>query len=204
MWAWIFDHPAFAMRTEFGWSGTMSLPRVLSLGDDGTLRMDVPAEVERLRYNERSQDDLVVAADGQVPLDGIGGASLELVLELSSVKAAQFGIKVCCAPGGEEETLVYYDTTDQKLKIDTNKSSLEQGAKTIEGGPLKLTPGEPLRLRVFVDKSVVEVFANGRQAVMRRVYPSLPKSTGVALFSRGGETQVKGLKAWDLMPSNPY
>lgn len=204
MWAWIFDHPAFAMRTDYGWSGTMSLPRVLSLGEDGMLRMDVPAQIERLRYNERSQAEQVVASDAQVVLNGIAGTSLELEVELSSNTATQFGLKVCCSPGGEEETLVYYDSTDQKLKIDTNKSSLQQGAKTIEGGPLKLTPGEPLKLRVFVDKSVVEVFANGRQAVMRRVYPSLPNSTGVTLFSVGGETQVKGLKAWELMPSNPY
>jgi beta-fructofuranosidase len=182
----------------------MSLPRVLSLGEDGMLRMDVPAEIERLRYNERSQADQVVAADAQVALNGIAGTSLELEMELSSSTAAQFGVKVCYSPGGEEETLVYYDTTDQKLKIDTNKSSLQQGAKTIEGGPLKLAAGEPLKLRIFVDKSVVEVFANGRQAVMRRVYPSLPKSTGVALYSIGGETRVKGLNAWDLMPSNPY
>ena len=104
----------------------------------------------------------------------------------------------------KKRRLVYYDTAEQKLKIDTNKSSLQQGAKTMEGGPLKLAAGEPLKLRVFVDKSVVEVFANGRQAVMRRVYPSLPKSTGVVLFCAVARHAVKGLKAWDMMPSNPY
>ena len=50
MWAWIFDEPEFGVRTEHGWSGTMSLPRVLTLGDDGLLRMDVPEEIEALRY----------------------------------------------------------------------------------------------------------------------------------------------------------
>ena len=54
MWAWIFDGPGFA-RAEFGWSGTMSLPRVLTLGDDGMLRMNPPEEIERLRYNEREE-----------------------------------------------------------------------------------------------------------------------------------------------------
>ena len=39
MWAWIFDSPGFATRMGYGWSGTMSLPRVLSLGEDGRLRM---------------------------------------------------------------------------------------------------------------------------------------------------------------------
>ena len=37
---------------------------------------------------------------------------------------------------------------------------------------------------------MVEVFANSRQAVMHRVYPSLQESVGVALFSRGGSASV--------------
>jgi beta-fructofuranosidase len=70
---------------------------------------------------------------------------------------------------------------------------------------LALAPDEPLTLRVFVDKSVVEVFANdGWQAVMRRIYPSRPESVAVRLFSRGAAARVPSLQAWDMMPSNPY
>jgi beta-fructofuranosidase len=100
--------------------------------------------------------------------------------------------------------LVFYDALEKKLKIDTNKSSLVEGPKSIEAGPLDLKVGEPLKLRVFVDKSVVEVFANGRQAVMRRIYPSRRDSVGVAVFSCGGPATVAKCEAWDMMPSNPY
>lgn len=62
----------------------------------------------------------------------------------------------------------------------------------------------PFQLRIFVDKSVVEVFANGRQAVMRRIYPSRKDSVGVTLFFTGGPADVRTLEAWDMMPSNPY
>jgi hypothetical protein len=79
-----------------------------------------------------------------------------------------------------------------------------EGPKSVEAGPLELGADEPLRLRVFVDKSVVEVFANGRQAVMRRIYPSCEESVGVTLFSKGGPASVTRLEAWDMMPSNPY
>ena len=58
-------------------------------------------------------------------------------------------------------------------------------------------------LRVFVDKSIVEVFANDRQAVARRVYPKLG-GLGVKLFAKGGDVKVLSVKAWELMPSNPY
>jgi len=204
MWAWIFDSPGFAMRTNFGWSGTMSLPRVLSLGDDGALRMNPPEEIQRLRYNPRKKANLEIAAGSELTLTGIGGNSLELCVEMSAKDARQFGLKVCRSPQGEEETLVYYDAVEKKLKVDTTKSSLTEGAKTIEAGPFALTPGEPLKLRVFVDKSVVEVFANGRQAVMRRVYPSRADSVGVSLFSNGGPATATTVEGWDMMPSNPY
>lgn len=204
MWAWIFDAPEFKMRGDYGWSGTMSLPRVLSLGDDGRLRMNPPEEIERLRYNGQQRANLTVAADSDLTLEGISGNSLELCLEARPGAARQIGLKVCCSPDGAEQTLVYYDAAEKKLKIDTTKSSLSEGPKTEEAGPLELGPEETLTMRVFIDKSVVEVFANGRQAVMRRIYPSRPDSVRVALFTRGGTGHVEKLDAWEMMPANPY
>lgn len=204
MWAWIFDSPGFATRMDFGWSGTMSLPRVLTLGDDGLLHMNPPEEIQRLRYNAKKRTDLAVQANTELALEDIAGNSLELDLEINGGGAKQYGIKVCCSPKGEEQTLVYYDALEKKLKIDTTKSSLTEGPKSIEAGPLELKAGEPLKLRVFVDKSVVEVFANGRQAAMRRIYPSREDSAGVAVFSNGGPADVTRLEAWEMMPSNPY
>ena len=148
--------------------------------------------------------NLTVKAESELPVEGVGGNSLELAIEMTAKDARQFGVKVCCSPDGEEQTLVYYDAADKKLAIDTRKSSLGEGPKSIEAGPFQLASDEPLRLRVFVDKSVVEVFANGRQAVMRRIYPSREDSLAVTLFSRGGPANVTTLEAWDMMPSNPY
>jgi len=128
-----------------------------------------------------------------------------LVLKIDPTDAKQYGLKVCCSPDGEEQTLIYYDAVDKKLKIDTTESSLREGPKSVEAGPLELKAGEPLKLRVFIDKSVVEVFANdGRRAIARRIYPSRKDSVGVALFSRGGSLKVPSVEAWEMMPSNPY
>lgn len=203
-WAWIFDSPGFATRMNYGWSGTMSLPRVLSLASDGRLQMDPPQEIERLRYNAKKQAGLTVNPGADLPLEGIAGSSLELCVEMSAKDAKQFGLKVCRSPNGEEETVIYYDAVEKKLKVDTSKSSLTEGPKGVEAGPFELKTGEALKLRVFVDKSVVEVFANGRQAVMRRVYPSREDSVGVAAFSIGGPASLTTAEAWDMMPSNPY
>jgi len=204
MWAWIFDRPGFKMRTESGWSGTMSLPRVLSLGPDGRLSMNPPAEIERLRHHGKKEANLIVKADSDLALEGIGGNSLELALEMNARNAQQFGVKIGCSPGGEEQTLIYYDAIEKKLKVDTTHSSLTEEPKSVEAGPFELRADESLKLRVFVDKSVVEAFANGRQAVMRRIYPSRPDSVGVKLFSKGDQAQVTSLGAWEMAASNPY
>ena len=62
---------------------------------------------------------------------------------------------------------------------------------------------ENLTLRVFIDNSIVEVFANERQAISRRVYPE-KKGNGISLFPTGKDINVKSFKSWEIMPSNPY
>lgn len=104
----------------------------------------------------------------------------------------------------QEQTQIYYDAAEKKLKIDTTRSSLESGPGSVEAAPLALGEDEALELRIFVGRSVVEVFANGRQAVMRRIYPSREDSVGVTVFNAGGPAPVQEIQAWDLMPSNPY
>jgi beta-fructofuranosidase len=203
-WSWVFDRRAQETRKASGWSGEMSLPRVLWLGEDGSLRMRPVPELERLRYNPQERRELAVAADSEMPLPGIQGNSIELAAEILPGTARLCGLKVCCSPDGAEQTLIGYDTADQTLKLDTRKSSLEEGAKVVEAAPFALRPGEALRLRVLVDKSFVEVFANDRQAVVRRIYPSRPDSLGVSLFSRGGDARVRSLTAWDMAPANPW
>ena len=78
------------------------------------------------------------------------------------------------------------------------------GLKIVEAGPFQLGGTELLHLRILIDKSVVEVFANDRQAVLRRIYPSHPESVQVKLFSEGGATRVHTLTGWEMMPANPY
>lgn len=204
MWAWLMDYREFGMRWDRGWSGTMSLPRVLSLGADGEMQMDVAEEIEALRYDAFSMHDVTVQSDADYVVEGVGGNSLELYIEMESSGASEFGVKVCVSPDGEEQTLVSYDVAQGTLKINAEKSGPEDKAKSIEAGPFVLAKGERLKLRVFVDKSVIEVFANGRQAVMRRIYPANPDSLGVCLFSVGASAQLRGLKSWKISPSNPF
>ena len=70
----------------------------------------------------------------------------------------------------------------------------------MEGGSIKLQHGEPLRLRIYLDASVIETFANGRASLTDRVYPSSAESLGIGFFAKGGTARLRSLTLWDLAP----
>jgi beta-fructofuranosidase len=55
-----------------------------------------------------------------------------------------------------------------------------------------------LTLRVFVDKSVVEVFVNGKQCVAVRVYPERADSVRVSLRAQGRDVGLLTLDFWQM------
>lgn len=215
MWAWVLDRRT---RPEDGWSGTMTLPRLLSLGEDGTLRIEPVEELQQLRRPGKKHQGIWVAAGTPVVLDGVRGDCLDLDLTFQPRDAHRFGIKVRCSPDGQEETVIECNPAGRYLKIDVAKSSLENikyytfcmmggdnnPELTAQEAPFELQPGEKLRLRVFLDRSILEVFANGRQCMTQRIYPARPDSLGVVLFSERGNVEVESLEAWEMAPTNPW
>ena len=203
MWSWIFDDRPDSVIDYHGWTGMYGLPRSLWLGSDGTLRMRPVRELENLRMKEEMLSDIRVNSGTDHKLSGSGKELQELEVTIQPGKAVRYGIRVCVSDDGREETKIYYDSSERKLKIDTRKSGLSFGRKIVEEAPFELQNGEPLILRIFIDKSIVEVFANDRQAIARAIYPTLG-GHGITLFSEGGDTDIKSVKSWELSPSNPY
>ena len=201
MWSWLLDNPEDSNR---GWSGVYGLPRTLWLAEDGTLGLAPVDELKSLRLNP-IETTRRLAANESSTLENVVGDSCELELTFSAPLSGKSGVMVRRSHDGEEETLLYYDADRQTLCFDSTRSD-SQGRRVLESAPLKLRDDEPLKLRVFIDKCVVEVFANDRQAITRRVYPARDDSTGVALFTErndGTSTEVQ-VKAWEMAPANPY
>jgi len=203
MWSWVFDDRPDSIKNYYGWTGSFGLPRSLWLGEDGTLRMRPVKELENLRQNEKVKRNFTVKAGSDSGLDDFGSELLELEITMLPGNSKKCGVMVCCSKDGREKTILYYDALKKKLMCDATGSSIGFGRKIVEGGPFELKPDEPLVLHVFVDRSIVEVFANDRQAVTRNIYPEL-RGTGVKLFSEGGDVKVLSVKAWEMTPANPY
>lgn len=221
-WGWIME----ARPATNGWASVATLPRVFSLAEDKSLRIEPAQELETLRFNPRQKADLTVTADSELKLDDIKGDCLELAVEIEPGDAKEFGIKVRCSPDGAEQTAITCVPLKEALKIELEKSTLDPSVKyswcspqfakeTLkiaeaecfakeQVAPFMLKPGETLKLRIYLDRSVLEVFANGRQCITQRIYPSRPDSLGISLFARRGSVKVKLLNAWDISPTNSW
>jgi beta-fructofuranosidase len=203
MWAWIFDDRSDSLKNHYGWTGTYGLPRSLWLDGDGNLGMQPVKELAALRMNEKVKKNFTVKAGSDYDLDEFGTELMELEITLEMGTAVKAGVRVCRPADGREQTTLLYDANDKMLRCDATRSSLTIGRRNTENAPFALKKGEQLVLRVFVDRSIVEVYANDRQAIARSIYPTLG-GHGIRLFAEGGDIRVVSVRAWEMMQSNGY
>ena len=164
--------------------------------------------------------DIRVPAGEEVTLEGISGNTIELFLRIDPGAATEAGMKVLCSPDSSEQTMISCLPGEGKLQVDFRRSSLaddlqyryydsDRGeafptAGMVQAAPFRLAAEEALELRLFIDRSVIEVFANGRQSLTQRVYPTRADSTGVRLFAAGGAARASVVEAWDMEPVAPW
>lgn len=197
MFAWLIDNPVDDFK-RFGWSGVMCLPRVLWLGGDGELRMAAADELRALRMREQSfTDTALTGVSDALPI--VNGLSCELRARIDTKSRAGFILRE--SADGKVCARAYYDYEKQELCLDTRESGAD-GRPALERAPLKLNRGEPLDLAIYIDQSVIEVFANDKQAICRRVYTA-KENAGIRLFA-DGETRFERVEAWEMSPSLPY
>jgi beta-fructofuranosidase len=86
------------------------------------------------------------------------------------------------------------------ISLETSGSSILPDARfrPPETAPFVLDAGETVKMRIFIDKSVVEVFVNGKQCVAARVYPGRDDSLGVSIKAQGQDAELKSLDAWQM------
>jgi beta-fructofuranosidase len=206
-WAWLREKRSMSAQAAAGWAGVMSLPKLLTLRADGAIGIEPVPELRALRG--RVDDIAAQDIDEHTPLllRGIAGDCLEIEAVIDPGSAKQCGLRLRCTVDGSEQTLAGYERASSTLFCDTSSSSQQSGTERgslfpdrgIERGPLPLG-SEPFRLNVFLDASVIEIFANGKASLSDRVYPSNAESLGIGLFSEGGTAHLHAMRVWRLKP----
>lgn len=179
MWAWLIGMPIAP-------TGVQSLPRELELPEDGVLRIRPLRELETLRYDEKQEKQITVKSNAGYTLKQVGSDAVELKVEFEGNKAEEFGLDVLCDKTGENGLRIAMIPKGKTLRVGTVNA------------PFELKEGEDLTLRVFIDKNLVEVFANDRQAAANALKGSPLENTGAKLFAVGADVKVKAVTTWKM------
>jgi beta-fructofuranosidase len=110
---------------------------------------------------------------------------MELELVFAAPASEEFGVKVLCGENGDAGFPIAYGANRKTLTVDYVEP------------PFHLQEGEDLTLRIFIDRSMIEVFANDRQAAVAW-HEYDPAHLQVCLFSKGGDVRVKKVAAWNM------
>jgi beta-fructofuranosidase len=197
MWGWLWEAREQVAQQEAGWSGVASLPRVVTLMDGGKIGLVPAPEMERLRREHHRATSMLIS-HGVTAIEGVSGDCLEIAAEIEPGEAEAGGVVVRRSPDDAEGTTILYDRTTGQLQIDRRSSSLSGAATDVLVRSLRLASDEPLRLRVFLDRSVIEVFANDGVCLTARIYPTRPDSQRIGVIGRGEGARLRALDAWQM------
>jgi len=177
LWGWVPERRSDTAMKEAGWSGMMSLPRVLSLDPDGTLRMKILPHAESLRDGSVK----AVSADGEKTLT-LAKANGELLCSGETNSPMEL-------------TLGYGST--ELLHI---SYSPEKHAWTTDGHEIALEANDQPILHAYVDGSVIELIVSERIGYTKRFYYTDSVAPNIMATVKGSGIKAQ---AWKIKPISP-
>ncbi len=152
VWGWVNGFPS-----GHGWNGCLSLPRLLTLSRDGQLRQNPAPQLEKLRGRPVEWREAHLESGGKTfPLPRTNALEILAEIDLRGAKSIELEIK----SGAGDAPPVVVNFSGSELQVMDTK------------GALPFSEGERrLKLRVFIDRSVLEVFANETLCVTKVISP---------------------------------
>ncbi len=149
LWGWIPEDWTEAEMTKHGWSGCMSLPRIMTLDSNGEARFAPAPEVDLLRY---PSINAALAHSGPVAVEYQTDTTFHLQRIGGNPPPVQIG-----ANG------LYF----LELASDATRTSISFNGQDVSlNEPLP----ESVKVRVLIDHSVLEIFIGNRVVITARVY----------------------------------
>ena len=137
------------------------------------------------------------------------GKELDIKLDICLTDARAVTLSVLRSPDGKEHTdITVYRSRMKRLDhiaceysvaVDTTHASSTPDAEGRQPEVMKLPDVKDghIRLRVLVDRCMVEVFVNGRITMMQMMYPS-EDSRQISLTALGGPVHIPSVQVWNM------
>ena len=184
---------------NLGWAHCYSLPREWTLADDGTLIQRPYEGLTGLR-SDVSYARAAFSLEGNLGLGDVKGRALELQGSFE-VGDNAFGFNIFS--NGSDAAVISYNPASGEIIADISNLPRLQNDNGVYDGvyrcPLPQRPakGSELKMNIFVDHSIIDIFINDRWASSIRVFPTDADADGAEVFATSA-TEVKELKAWVL------
>ena len=193
-WTYANDIPTFP------WKSAMALPRRLSLqivNDEWILFQQPVTALKALRRAAWESKSTIVNGKKMIP---VKSQQCEIELTIHPPSNGLAGLRL--ATGKAKPFVIGYDAANHKLFIDRSGAGKESfnasfGKLSKYEAPLTLHNGQ-LKLDVFFDNSIVEVFANEGEVVMTAQFFPEKTNNGMELFSEGASSEITGLRVWTI------
>ncbi|MGI5459310.1 glycoside hydrolase family 32 protein [Streptomyces sp. CA-249302] len=194
LWGWAREARDADWADESGWAGVLTVPRELTLTEDGTLRQEPARELLALRGPQAVKSaGLSTAEDGPAELGPVGRC-FDLTARLAVSGTGDASLRLVTSADGSERLDIRLDVTNHQLVVDRGHASLDPRA---HGGSATMPcPAGPIELRLVVDHSIAELYLSTGQTLTLRFYP-----TGDAPWriQAGGDLEY-AVEAWELLP----
>lgn len=184
---------------KLGWAHCYSLPREWSLDEKGSLLQKPYGGITKLRTSTAFARE-GFSLDGIVDMTPVKGRSVELY-GVFEVGTSEFGFNIFKT--GSAKGAISYNPASGELIVDfsalprlTNDNGVYDGVYRCSL-PEKPVVGSDMKINVFIDHSILDIFVNDKWATSIRVFPTEADADGIEAFS-SSTTKVKELKAWVL------
>jgi fructan beta-fructosidase len=189
------------------WRSAMSLPREVGLTQTPAgprLTQQAVQQVDglgaKVSYAEKQARNI---APGTTPLPAAASGQVQRIdVTFAPGTAAKAGITVL--GNGRSATVIGYDNATQEVYVDRRNSGntgFHPLFASVDSAPVTPDANGNVTLRVYLDRSSVEVFAqNGLRTITDQVFPEAGADQ-VALFADGGTAQLKSITVTRLTQS---
>jgi beta-fructofuranosidase len=171
MLGWCQEQGGEQLSRSLGWSGVMTLPRILALDAQGALTYTVAPEVKALEADMLVHGRNLNLSQAQTLLSHVAGDSLVIHATVSSHADVEFVVRH--DPQSGERTIIRWEPDTNQLVCDMTYSSLNQhSARDVYRAQLHDNDRDTLTISIYVDRSIIEIYAGDYTVCSLRIYPT--------------------------------